>query len=122
MLGTAIDYLEALGRQAIFEHDSRLTQHALNRMSEIEGLRIFGQREPRGALVAFALEGAHPHDLTTYANTKGLALRGGHHCTQPLMRKFKVPSTSRASFYFYNTLEEVDRMIDILKQAIAFFS
>jgi cysteine desulfurase/selenocysteine lyase len=121
VLGTAIDYLEALGRQAIFEHDSRLTQHALNRMSEIEGLRIFGQREPRGALVAFALEGAHPHDLTTYANTKGLALRGGHHCTQPLMRKFKVPSTSRASFYFYNTLEEVDRMIDILQEARKFF-
>lgn len=121
VLGTAIDYLEALGRQAIFDHDSRLTQHALNRMSEIEGLRIFGQREPRGALVAFALEGAHPHDLTTYANTKGLALRGGHHCTQPLMRKFKVPSTSRASFYFYNTLEEVDRMIDILQEARKFF-
>lgn len=121
VLGTAIDYLESLGRQAIFDHDSRLTQHALNRMSEIEGLRIFGQREPRGALVAFALEGAHPHDLTTYANTKGLALRGGHHCTQPLMRKFKVPSTSRASFYFYNTLEEVDRMIDILQEARKFF-
>lgn len=121
VLGTAVDYLEDIGRQAIFDHDSKLTQHALERMSEIEGIRIFGPQKERGALVAFALEGAHPHDLTTFANTKGLALRGGHHCTQPLMRKFKVPSTTRASFYFYNTIEEVDRMIDILQEARKFF-
>ena len=68
------------------------------------------------------MEGAHPHDLTTYANSFGLALRGGHHCTQPLMRKLKVASTSRASFYFYNTKEEIDRMIDILQDARQFFA
>jgi len=122
VLGTAIDYLESIGREAIAAHDADLAQHALARMSEIEGIRIFGPKTERGALVAFALEGAHPHDLTTFANTQGLALRGGHHCTQPLMRKFKVPSTSRASFYFYNTKDEIDRMIDILQDARKFFA
>lgn len=121
VLGAAIDYLESIGRQNIWDHDAALTQHAMQRMSEIEGLRIFGPKAERGALVAFSLEGAHPHDLTTFANTRGLALRGGHHCTQPLMRKFKVPSTSRASFYFYNTRDEIDRMIDILNDARKFF-
>jgi len=122
VLGEAIDYLEALGREHIFQHDSELTQYALQRMDEVKGLRIFGPRANRGALVAFTLEGAHAHDLTTYANSFGLALRGGHHCTQPLMRKFKVPSTTRASFYFYNTREEIDRMIEILQAAHAFFA
>ena len=122
VLGTAVDYLEALGRDNIQRHDADLVQYAMGRMSEIEGLRIYGPRENRGALVAFALEGAHPHDLTTYANSYGLALRGGHHCTQPLMRKLKVASTTRASFYFYNTKEEIDRMIDILQDARKFFA
>lgn len=121
VLGAAIDYLEGIGRQAIHDHDAQLTQYALQRMSEIEGLRIFGPKQERGALVAFSLEGAHPHDLTTFANTQGLALRGGHHCTQPLMRKFKVPSTTRASLYFYNTRAEIDSMIDILHAAKKFF-
>lgn len=122
VLGTAIDYLEALGRDHIFEHDTALVRHAMERMKEIEGVRIYGPAENRGSLVAFSMEGAHPHDLTTFANSYGLALRGGHHCTQPLMRKLKVASTSRASFYFYNTKEEVDRMIDILQDARKFFA
>jgi cysteine desulfurase/selenocysteine lyase len=121
VLGAAIDYLEGIGRQTIWDHDAALTQYALQRMSEIEGIRIFGPANERGALVAFSMEGAHPHDLTTFANTQGLALRGGHHCTQPLMRKFKVPSTTRASFYFYNTMEEIDQMIEILHAARKFF-
>ena len=121
VMGAAIDYLEGIGRQTIWDHDAQLTQYALGRMSEIDGIRIFGPKSERGALVAFAMEGAHPHDLTTFANTQGLALRGGHHCTQPLMRKFKVPSTTRASFYFYNTREEIDQMIEILLAARKFF-
>lgn len=122
VLGTAVDYLEAVGRDNILKHDAELVQHAMERMSEIQGLRIYGPKANRGPLVAFALEGAHPHDLTTYANSYGLALRGGHHCTQPLMRKLKVASTTRASFYFYNTLEEIDRMISILQDARHFFA
>ncbi|MCW0217501.1 MAG: aminotransferase class V-fold PLP-dependent enzyme, partial [Prosthecobacter sp.] len=96
--------------------------YAFERMSALPGIRILGPEKPRGSLVAFALACAHPHDLVEFANTYGLALRGGHHCTQPLMKRFKVPGTSRASFYFYNTQSEVDRMMDILHQAVKFFS
>ncbi len=120
-LGAAVDYLEKIGRDAIFQHDSGLAAHAIARLSEIPGLRILGPAGARGALVAFHTEWAHPHDLTTYANEQGLALRGGHHCTQPLMRKLKLPGTTRASFYFYNTLAEVDAMADILAAARTFF-
>jgi cysteine desulfurase/selenocysteine lyase len=120
-LGAAIDYIEGIGREAILRHDLDLTGYAWDRMKEIPGVRMFGPTGNRGALVAFSMEAAHPHDLTTFANTRGLALRGGHHCTQPVMRKLKVPSTSRASFYFYNTREEIDRMIDILQEARRFF-
>ena len=121
-LGAAIDYLEAIGRERIFAHDSDLTQYALQRMAEIPGVRILGPRERRGGLIGFVMDCAHPHDLTTFANEHGLALRGGHHCNQPLMRKMKLPGTTRASFYFYNTRAEVDRMIEILMAAYRFFS
>jgi cysteine desulfurase/selenocysteine lyase len=120
-LGAAVDYLENIGRAAIFEHDSKLATYAQARLEELPGVRIFGPRE-RAGLVGFLMESAHPHDLTTYADQFGLALRGGHHCNQPLMRKLGVPGTARASFYFYNTTEEVDRMIEILESASRFFS
>ncbi len=120
-LAAALDYLTAVGLAAIAEHDAALTAHAQTRLGEVPGLRIFGPPPPRGALVSFAMEGVHPHDLTTFANARGLALRGGHHCTQPLMRRFGVAATTRASFYFYNTREEVDHMIDILHEARKFF-
>ncbi|HSJ01243.1 MAG: cysteine desulfurase [Verrucomicrobium sp.] len=121
-LGAAIDYLEGIGRQAIFDHDAELAQYAQQRMeNEVPGIRILGPKE-RGGLIGFVMESAHPHDLTTYADRYGLALRGGHHCNQPLMKKFKLPGTTRASFYFYNTRTEVDRMIDILQEAARFFA
>jgi cysteine desulfurase/selenocysteine lyase len=90
-------------------------------MDAMKGVRLLGPRERRGGLVGFVMDCAHPHDLTTFANEQGLALRGGHHCNQPLMRKMKLPGTNRASFYFYNTREEVDRMIGILRDAQRFF-
>ena len=121
-LAAAIDYLEAIGRRAIFEHDSQLTSYAIERLAELPGVRLLGPLGKRGALVGFVMDSAHPHDLTTFADQRGLALRGGHHCNQPLMRRFGVPGTTRASFYFYNTTEEVDRMIDILREAVRFFS
>jgi cysteine desulfurase/selenocysteine lyase len=120
-LGAAVDYLERIGRAAIFAHDSHLAALAVERLSEIPGVRILGPAHARGALVAFHANWAHPHDLTTYANEQGLALRGGHHCTQPLMRKLRLPGTTRASFYFYNTPEEVERMAEILRAARKFF-
>ncbi len=121
-LAAAIDYIERIGRSAIFEHDSDLANYAAQRLSELPGMHIFGPTKQRGALVGFVMDAAHPHDLTTFADQYGLALRGGHHCNQPLMRRFGVPGTTRASFYFYNTREEVDRMIEILRAAVRFFS
>ena len=121
-LGAAVDYLEGIGRAAIFEHDLALTQHALARLGELPGVRVLGPRERRGGLVGFVMEAAHPHDLTTFADQHGLALRGGHHCNMPLMKKLRLPGTTRASFYFYNTKAEVDRMADILAEAVRFFA
>jgi cysteine desulfurase/selenocysteine lyase len=120
-LGAAIDYLEGIGRECIFSHDSELARYAMDQMDAMKGVRLLGPRERRGGLVGFVMDCAHPHDLTTFANEQGLALRGGHHCNQPLMRKMKLPGTNRASFYFYNTREEVDRMIGILRDAQRFF-
>jgi len=121
-LAAAIDYIERIGRPAIFEHDSQLAHYAAERLAELPGMHILGPREQRGALVGFVMDAAHPHDLTTFADQYGLALRGGHHCNQPLMRRFGVSGTTRASFYFYNTTEEIDRMIEILRDAVRFFS
>ena len=121
-LAAAIDYIEEIGREAIFEHDAQLTSYAVERMSELPGMRLLGPAGERGAIVGFVMDAAHPHDLTTFADQQGLALRGGHHCNQPLMRRFRVPGTTRASFYFYNTKEEIDRMIDILRDAVRFLS
>ena len=121
-LAAAIDYLDRIGRAAIFEHDSQLARYAFDRLSELPGIRVFGPAEERGALAGFVMDAAHPHDLTTFADQYGLALRGGHHCNQPLMRRFGVSGTTRASFYFYNTIDEIDRMIEILQKAARFFS
>lgn len=120
-LAAAIDYIEEIGRGAIFEHDSELAVYAADQLAELPGMRVLGPKE-RGALVGFVMQGVHPHDLTTFADQHGLALRGGHHCNQPLMRRFGLPGTTRASFYFYNTLAEIDRMIEILRAAVRFFS
>jgi len=121
-LAAAIDYIEQIGRPIIFEHDTHLAHYAAERLAELPGMHVFGPTEQRGALVGFVMDAAHPHDLTTFADQYGLALRGGHHCNQPLMRRFGVPGTTRASFYFYNTTEEIDRMIEILEAAVRFFS
>ncbi len=122
-LSAAIDYLEAVGLENIHRHDHNLAVYAVQCMSEVPGIRILGpQSGQRGSLVAFHLNSAHPHDLVEFANTHGMALRGGHHCTQPLMKRFKVPGTTRASFYFYNTLEEINRLVEVLRAANQFFS
>ena len=121
-LAAAIDYLNGIGRAAIFQHDLQLARYACDRLTELPRTRVFGPAEERGALVGFVMDATHPHDLTTFADQYGLALRGGHHCNQPLMRRFGVSGTTRASFYFYNTKEEIDRMIEVLHKAARFFS
>jgi cysteine desulfurase / selenocysteine lyase len=120
-LAAAMDYLDAIWRDAIFAHDQELAEYTYARLGELPGIRLFGPRTNRGGLVAFALGDVHAHDLVTLADQKGIALRGGHHCTQPLMKKLGVTSTARASFYFYNTKAEVDRLIEVLAGIQKFF-
>ena len=120
-LAAAIDYLEGIGRAEIFKHDVDLASYALQGMADVAGLHVLGPSRDRGGVISFVMGAAHPHDLTTFADQYGLALRGGHHCNQPLMRRFGVPGTSRASFYLYSTREEIDRMVDILDKAVRFF-
>ncbi len=120
-LGAAVDYLEGIGRDEIFKHDVDLTQYALERMKEVPGLRVLGTAKEHAGAISFVMDAAHPHDLTTFADRYGLAMRGGHHCNQPLMRRFGVPGSTRASFYLYNTREEIDLMIEILQKAANFF-
>ena len=120
-LHAAMDYLDALGRENIWRHDQELARHAYTRLSEIKGVRLFGPKVGRAGVVSFLLDGVHAHDVVTVADQWGVALRGGHHCTQPLMRKMGVESTARASFYFYNTEAEVDRLIEVTGEIQRFF-
>jgi len=118
-LGAAIDYLNELGMDAVRAHEIELTGYALKRLAEIEGLRIFGPSDPteRGGVVSFWMDDVHPHDLATILDTEGIAVRAGHHCAQPLMRRYDVPATVRASFYVYNTEDEVDALAEGLVRA-----
>jgi len=123
-LVAAMEYLDAVGREAIASHDRELAAYAATALAELPGIRILGPRpgQPRAGLVSFALKDAHAHDVVTFADQDGIALRGGHHCNQPLMKKLGLPSSTRASFYLYNTREEVDRLIVSLRRIVKFFS
>jgi cysteine desulfurase/selenocysteine lyase len=105
----------------VHKHEQMLVEYAWKRLSEIKGMRLFGPREPRAGLISFDVEGIHPHDMSAVLNEFGVAIRVGHHCAQPLMEILDVPATNRASFYIYNTLEEVDRLVDALNHAKEFF-
>ena len=101
-LSAAIDYLNDIGMDAIHEHETGILHLALERLSDIPGLKVFGPDEERAGVLSFALDDIHPHDLATVLDQEGVAIRAGHHCTQPLMRRLGVQSTARASFYVYN--------------------
>jgi cysteine desulfurase/selenocysteine lyase len=120
-LHAAMDYLDAIGRGNIFEHDQDLAQYAYEGLAQLSGIRLFGPRRGRAGVVSFLLAGIHAHDVVTVADQYGVALRGGHHCTQPLMHKLGVESTARASFYFYNTRSEVDRFLEVIRIIRKFF-
>ncbi len=120
-LHAALDYLDAIGRDNIFRHDQELAAHAYEELARLNGIRLFGPKTGRAGLVSFLLNDVHAHDVVTVADQWGVALRGGHHCNQPLMKKLGVPSTARASFYFYNTKAEVDRFIEVVKEIQKFF-
>jgi cysteine desulfurase/selenocysteine lyase len=120
-LHAAMDYLDSIGRPAIAAHDSQLARNAYERLASVPGIRLFGPAGERGGLVSFGLAGAHAHDVVTFADQEGIALRGGHHCTQPLWRKLGIAATTRASFYLYNTPAEVDRLVDVIRRTAKFF-
>ncbi len=115
------DYLDALGRDAIKRHDHALARRAYAELATLPGIRLLGPTGERGGLVSFAFEHVHAHDVVTFADEDGVALRGGHHCNQPLMRKLGLTSTTRASFYLYNTPEEIDVLIASLRRTLKFF-
>ena len=123
-LGAACDYIDSIGRDIIYAHDHHLGQVAMEKLSVIPGIRILGPRagQPRAGLVSFAFPEVHAHDIVTFADEDGLALRGGHHCNQPLMRKLGLTSTTRASFYFYNTEQEIDVLVTSLLRIQKFFA
>ncbi|WP_442601508.1 cysteine desulfurase [Paenibacillus sp. KN14-4R] len=120
-LGAAIDFLEQIGMDNIAAHDRKLALYAQNRLSEIEGITIYGPKENRTGLVTFNLDDVHPHDLSTVVDSLGIAIRAGHHCCQPLMRWLGVSSTARASFYLYNTEEDIDRLVSALLHTKEYF-
>lgn len=120
-LGAAIDFLEQVGLDHIAEHEHRLAQYALEQLATIDGLTIYGPKE-RAGLVTFNIDGVHPHDVATVLDAEGIAVRAGHHCAQPLMKWLNVTATARASFYLYNTEEEVDALVSALKKTKEYFS
>ncbi len=122
-LARAMDYLDDLGREAIAAHDEKLAATAYARLkAEVPGLRILGPAHHRSGVVSFDLKGVHAHDVVTMADQEGVALRGGHHCNQPLMKKLGLSSTSRASFYLYNTEADIDRLVSTLQKISKFFA
>lgn len=120
-LGAAIDFLESIGMDAIEAHEHELASYAVSRLSEIDGLKLYGPRERKVGLVTFNLGDVHPHDVATVLDASGIAIRAGHHCCQPLMRWLEASATARASFYLYNTKEDVDRLISALIQTKEYF-
>lgn len=120
-LGAAIDFLEDLGLENIEAHEHKLVQYAMERLSEVEGVTIYGPKH-RAGLVTFNIDDVHPHDVATVLDVEGIAVRAGHHCAQPLMRWLKVSATARASFYLYNTEEEVDAFVEGLIKTKEYFT
>lgn len=122
-LNAAIDYINELGIDNIYQHEKELVAYAYDKMSKIEGIEIYGPgKDKRAGLITFNLQGVHPHDLATALDSEGIAVRAGHHCAQPLMKWCEASSTARASFYIYNTIEEIDQFIESLEKTKEFFS
>ncbi|WP_434968570.1 SufS family cysteine desulfurase [Rosettibacter firmus] len=113
-LGAAIDYLNQFDRTELINYENSLLEYATNRLMEIEGLKIIGTAKKKASVISFIIEGIHPYDIGTIIDTDGIAIRTGHHCTQPIMRRFNIPATARASFSFYNTKEEIDKFVESL--------
>jgi len=120
-LGSAIRYVQNIGLDVIFDYETKLLNYASERLKEIPEVKIIGNAKNKASLVSFVVENVHPHDIGTLLDCDGIAIRTGHHCTEPVMRHFGVPATSRASFAFYNTFEEIDQLVLSLKKIVAKF-
>jgi len=123
-LGTAVDYLRGIGMRNVHDYEKEITGYALERMKQVDGLVIYGPMDValRVGVVSFNLGDIHPHDLASILDEEGVAIRSGHHCAQPLMEFLQVPATSRASFYIYNTMQEVDVFVNALEKARKLFA
>jgi cysteine desulfurase/selenocysteine lyase len=121
-LGAAVDYVEHIGREAIRSHEGALLDYAMQRLGELNWLRIFGRAKNKGSIVSFNVEGAHPHDVSTILDRYGVAVRAGTHCAEPLLARYGVTSTCRASFAMYNTFEEVDILVEALHKTREMFA
>lgn len=120
-LGAAIDYVNEVGYENIHEHEDELLKYATEALSSIKSLRIIGTAATKASVISFTLDNIHPHDMGTILDRQGIAVRTGHHCTQPVMERFNVPATTRASFAFYNTKEEVDRLVEGIHHLLKLF-
>jgi cysteine desulfurase/selenocysteine lyase len=121
-LGAALDYMEAIGRQHIARHEADLAAYAHQRLGAIDGLTIYGTAPGKGAIIAFNVEGIHPHDVSMILDREGVAVRAGTHCALPLLRSFGATATCRASFGLYNTRDEVDRLVAAVEKARKLFA
>jgi cysteine desulfurase/selenocysteine lyase len=120
-LGAAIDYLNSIDREQAHAHEQELLRYATEKISAIEGVRIVGTAREKASVVSFVIEDVHPHDVGTILDQAGIAIRAGHHCSQPVMKHFNVPATARASFAFYNTKEEVEKLASAIEKVIEVF-
>src|SRR5437870_9895526 len=120
-LAAAVDYLEAIGPERIAEHEQALAQAAIEKLTQIDGVTVYGPRDHRAGVVSFTYGDIHPHDIATILDQDGVCIRAGHHCTQPLMRRLRVAATARASFYLYNDLDDVTALTTALAKAGALF-
>jgi cysteine desulfurase/selenocysteine lyase len=121
-LGASIDYLNSIDRAGAHAHEQQLLAYATERLTAIEGVRIVGTAREKVSVISFVIEGVHPHDVGTILDQEGIAIRAGHHCAQPVMQRFKIPATARASFAFYNTKEEVDALAGAVAKCVEVFS
>lgn len=122
VLGTAIDYLKGVGLEAAHAYETALTQYAISRLETVPTLRIYGRAPQRGSAISFSIDGAHPHDISHFVDKDGIAIRAGHMCAQPLLRRYGLNALSRASLYFYNTREEIDALAVSLDKTRRFFN
>ena len=120
-LGSAIDYITSIGMEKIVVHEASLLEYATQRLKEVPGLKIIGNAKQKSAVISFVFDNIHPHDVGTFLDFEGVAVRTGHHCTQPVMERYNIPATSRASFGLYNTIEEIDVLVEALKRIVEVF-